>query len=152
LIIIACFKCNIALRTSGDEEEVHTLLGAGSEWYPNKYPCPRFGCTGLAEYSTGIQPTALAALELHEVTPQEAFAAFEGLGLPPERDCGETAVRGAFEKKVTNVGVRQLRGRNRSVIDWIEFEDGTRLFLAASGDGAVAYRLAKKFSYVEKNQ
>jgi hypothetical protein len=92
---------------------------------------------------------ALAGLEIHDVTPQEAFAALNGLGFPPERDCGETAVRQALTKKILNAGVRQIRGINRSVLEWLEFEDGTRLYLASSSDGAVVYRLARRFSYAE---
>lgn len=151
MIIIACLKCSTALRTSGDVAEVHTLIGQGCEWYPNKYPCPTDGCPGPAEYCQAIDSSAFSALHVHDVTPQEAFAALEGLGLPPERDCGETAVRLALEKKIVSAGTRQLHGVNRCVVEWLEFEDGTRLHLAASAEGAVAYRLSKPFSYVEKN-
>lgn len=150
MIVIACLKCSMALRTSGDPAEVHTLLGQGSEWYPDKYPCPRDGCPGPAEYCMSIDSMAFSALEVHDVTPQEAFAALEGLGLPPERDCGETAVRAALEKKITGAGTRQIRGMSRTVIEWLEFEDGTRMYLASSAEGAVAYRLSKPFSYAEK--
>jgi hypothetical protein len=87
---------------------------------------------------------------IHDITPQEAFAALNGLGFPPERDCGETAVRQAFASKITDVGVRQIRGANRSALEWIQFEDGTRLYVASSPHGAVVYRLAKRFSYVEQ--
>lgn len=149
MIIIACLKCNVALRTVGEDAEVHQLVGQGSEWYPDKYPCPTDGCPGPAEYCTGIQPSALAAMTLYEVTPQEAFSAFEGVGLPPERDCGETAVRLAFEKKIVGLGTRQLHGKNRTVVTWIEFEDGTRAYFGASSEGALVYRLSKRFSYVE---
>lgn len=149
MIIIACLRCSVGLRTSGDEAEVFTLLGPGSDWYPDKYPCPTDGCTGHSEFVTAIEPSALAALTIYDVSPQEAFAALNGLGLPPERDCGESAVREAFTKKIVGVGARQLRGQNRCAVDWIEFEDGTRLYLGASGDGALAYRLSKRFSYVE---
>jgi len=150
LIILACLRCNVGLRTCGDEAEVSTLLGPESECYPDQYPCPTDGCGGRAKYFESIDSAALSKLELHDVTPQEAFAALNGLGFPPERDCGETAVRQALTKKIANVGVRQVRGANRSVVEWLEFEDGTRLYLASSSDGAVAYRLARRFSYVEQ--
>lgn len=150
MITLACLRCNVGLRTYGDEAEVSVLLGPESEFYPDQYPCPTDGCGGRAQYLESIDPTALSRLEIHDVTPQEAFAALNGLGFPPERDCGETAVRQALTRKITDVGVRQVRGANRSVLEWIDFEDGTRLYLASSSDGAVVYRLARRFSYVEQ--
>jgi hypothetical protein len=149
LITLACLKCNTAIRTVGDNREVFALLGHGCEWYPDKYPCPKAGCDGLAQFMEAVAPTALSQLEIHDLTPYEAFAAFNGLGFPPERDCGETAVREAFKQSISKVGVRQLRGENRSVIDWIEFTDGVRIYLAASGAGAVVYRIARPFRYTE---
>lgn len=148
MITIACLRCNIGIRTYGDEVEVSSLLVEGSEWYPDQYPCPTDGCGGTAQYLESIDSAALSRLEIHDVTPQEGFAAFNGLGFPPERDCGETAVRAALKSPVVDVGVRQLRGSNRSVLEWLQLEDGTRLYLAASSEGAVVYRLAKRFSYV----
>jgi len=149
LITIVCLTCRVGLRTCGDEAEVSTLLGPESECYPDQYPCPTDGCVGRAQYLESIDPAALARLEIHEVTPQEAFAALNGLGFPPERDCGETAVRLALTHQVTEAGVRQIRGTNRSVLDWLQLDDGTRLYLASSSEGAVVYRLARRFSYVE---
>lgn len=151
MITIACMTCGTAIRTAGDEAEVYSLLGHGSEYYPDKYPCVAAGCRGHAQYLEAISPIAMAQLIIHDVTPQEAFAALNGLGLPPERDCGETAVRQALTGRVVDAGVRQIRGSNRSVLEWLLFEDGTRLFLAASGEGAVVYRLARPHSYVEQN-
>lgn len=150
MIIIACLTCHVGLRTSGDEAEVHALLAHGSEFYPDQYPCPTDGCPGKGQYLEAIDPAALSQLELHDVTPQEAFAALNGLGFPPERDCGETAVRQALTQKIVKSGVRQLRGANRSILDWLEFEDGTRMYLASSAEGAAVYRLSKRFSYTEK--
>lgn len=149
MITIVCLKCRTALRTVGSEAEVHSLLGPGSEYYPESYPCPTDGCDGKAKYLEAISPVALSQLKIYDLTPQEVFAALEGLGLPPERDCGETAVRKAFGSNVTEVGVRQLRGANRSILDWIQFADGTRLYVAASAEGAVVYRLARRHSYAE---
>lgn len=151
MIVIACLHCNVAIRTVGDEAEVYQLVGHGSEWYPDKYPCPTAGCPGLAQYLEAIDPNAARQLVIHDVTPQEAFAAIEGLGFPVERDCSETAVRQVFEHKITKTGVRQVRNSNRSIIDWIEFDNGVRMYLAASSDGAVVYRLAGQHSYVEQN-
>jgi hypothetical protein len=151
LITIACLKCNTAIRTVGEGSEIFGLVGHGCEWYPDKYPCPKSGCDGTAQYMEAVAPTAMSQLEVHDLTPYEAFAAFNGLGFPPERDCGETAVREAFKQPVARVGVRQLRGANRSALDWIEFADGVRIYLAASGDGAVVYRVARPFRYAEPN-
>jgi len=148
MITLTCQGCRTALRTVGEEVEVRNLVGPECDWYPDEYPCPV--CPGKMEYQTAITGSALAAMRVHDVTPQEAFAALSGLGLPAERDCGETAVLKAFERPIRSLGTRQLPGKNRTAIDWIEFEDGTRMFLASGIDGAVVYRIAPPRSFVQE--
>jgi hypothetical protein len=126
------------------------LFGEKSDWYPDKFPCPWVNCDGKGELLTSIQPEALAALSVHELTPQEAYVAFNGLGLPEEQDCGPTAVQVAFNKLVKKVNVALLKGTNRSIVNWIEFEDGTRLFLGATAAGAIVYRIAKPRSFTQE--
>jgi hypothetical protein len=97
MIIIACTDCATAVRVTGEHEELSHLLGEmNSEWYPDKYPCPASLCEGKAEFMEGIEPAAMRALTLYDLTPHEAFGAFHGLGLPGERDCGPTAVEKAL--------------------------------------------------------
>jgi hypothetical protein len=148
MILIACLKCGAAVRTVGDAAE--HLLGPQSEWYPNKYPCPRAECSGVCEYLQGVESSALQMLEIHDLSPEEAFIAFNGLGFPEEHDCGRTAVEKLFaEKRVKSVKVRQLPRQNRSVLEYIIFDDDTRLFLASSTEGATVYRVSKPHSYTK---
>jgi hypothetical protein len=83
------------------------------------------------------------SLDIVELSPQEAFAAFFGLGVPKERDCAEGAVRSLFETPVKSVDVKDIPNANRCVINSIEFEDGARLFLAPSLYGAVVYKIRR---------
>lgn len=152
MIIIACKDCGTAVRVSGEPEELSHLLGEmNTDWYPDKYPCPTAKCQGKAEFMEGIEPAAMSALTLHDLTPHEAFAAFHGLGLPGERDCGPTAVEKALlEHRVVKVGCALVRGTNRTVIYHLELEGGTVLYLGSSPFGAVAYRLSNSESAVSR--
>ena len=152
MITVVCTTCRMCIRTVGSEEEIDQLAGAASDWFPDKYPCARAGCEARAQYVEAIEPTALAALEVHDLTPLEAFAAFCHLGLPEERDCGETAVREVFsEQEVEAIGAHQIRGANRTILEWVRFKDGTRLYLASSTEGATVYRIATPHSYTGAN-
>lgn len=146
MIIIVCTQCGVGVRTHGEDTDV--LVGQSCEWYPNKYPCP-VQCGGQASCAE-VESLSLPALDIHDLTPQEAFAAFEGLGFPEEHDCGKAAVERLFvEQRVKSVKVVQLRHQNRSRLDHIEFENGTKLYLAAATEGAVVYRISNPHSYAE---
>jgi len=145
VIIIVCKDCGTGVRVSGEVEELSHLLGEfNKDWYPDKYPCPTAVCTGKAEFMEGIEPAALRMLNVHDLTPHEAYAAFHGLGLPTERDCGPTAVEKALlEHRVTAVDLQLVRGSNRSVVYSLTLDDGSRLYLGSSPFGAIVYRLSK---------
>lgn len=141
MITIVCNKCATAVRTVGEHEEVDVLLGEKSEWYPDKYPCP--SCSGMASMVDAIEPAALKALDLYDLTPQEAYSAFNGLGLPKERECGPMAVREAFKSPVKEIKCELIKGTNRTLLKHIIFEDGTRVYFGSSPYGATVYRIAK---------
>lgn len=150
MIFFVC-ECGLALRTVGDPEEVDCLVGTRCEMYPNNYKCPQYGCGGRMQFAESIESESLAKLDVVDLTPSEVFSAFNGLGLPKERDCGETAVRELLMgQKVTGVELRQIRGANRTVVHSIELEGGRRVHLAASPDGPVAYRISSLRRYVEE--
>ena len=150
MITLVCTQCGTAVRIMGIHEEASYLFGEQSDWYPDKYPCPKAGCKGLAKIVETIEPSALLTLDMYELTPQEAFAAFHGLGFPEEKDCSVTAVEQAFERSpVKHVQTHMIKGTHRTIIDWIEFENGTRVYLAGSAWGALAYRLSKPYSYAQ---
>ena len=133
---------------SGDPEEI---MGLFRDWMPDNFPCCNANCNNKkAELVESIDPGVMNMWTIFQVTAHEAFSAMQGLGLPEERDCGPTAVKAAFEKPVKDLAVRLVKGTNRSVIDHIEFDDGTRLYLGASAYGAIVYRIAPKRSFVEE--
>ena len=151
MITIVCTQCGTAVRVMGISEEVSHLFGEQSEWYPDKFPCPRVGCAGKAGIVETIEPSALLTLDMHELTPQEAFAAFHGLGFPEEKDCSATAVEQAFARSpVKRVQTHKVKGTHRSIIQWFELEDNTRIYLAGSAWGALVYRISKPHSYAEE--
>lgn len=116
-------------------------MGPNSEWWPASYPCPK--CRSLAHTIEAVGPDALAALDVYDLNPQEAYSAFNGLGLPQERECGPTAVRLAFQNPIKFIKARLIKGSNRSVLDSIEFADGSVMYFGASPYGAIVYRISE---------
>ena len=49
------------------------------------------------------------------------------------------------------VCIKQIRNSHRSIIEYLQLEDGTRVYLASSSYGATVYRVAPPHSYVEAN-
>jgi hypothetical protein len=146
MIFIICPQCKLALHVVGDDAETHQLFGEGTTFAERGYACPR--CTGgMAAY--GSLPSN-AGFNPYTLSPQEAFAALNGLGMPEEKDCVPEVIRTEFKKSVKSLAVRWVRGTNRSIIDHIEFEDGTKMYLGASPQGAIVYRISPPFSYTEE--
>lgn len=143
MITLACLTCHIALRTSSENyEELDFLVGMNSEWYPDRYPCPRSGCQGKMTLTDTIAAHELELLEIHDLTPQEAFQAIQGMGLPGEKDCNVENVRQFFMSPIREVDVSPLPGTDRSIVRSLTAADGTRLFLGSSPFGVVVYRIA----------
>lgn len=154
MIHIICMECKHGLCVSpgdmhGRLSEAEALLGHGSEFYPDKYPC--WHCKEkMAEFVAVADVAALRLINIHDVSPQEAMAAIHGLGLPDEQDCSAAAVERLFEgQKVTRVFATSIRNSHRSILKVIEFADGSKLHLGSSAFGATVYRISKPHSYVE---
>jgi len=144
VINIVCQKCSTAVRISGDPDEMESLFGK-----IDKYRCPT--CQELAEEVDAIEPAALHALDVHDLEPSEAYAAFHGLGFPEEQECGPSAVVDLFRTfPVKDVKCEVIKGSNRSIVYNIEFSDGTKMYLGSSPYGATVYRIQKPYSYVER--
>lgn len=147
MIFICCLTCRCALRVSGLQQEVDYLVGQGSEFWPDKYAC--YNCGGAAQgmLTPQVGAEVLASLTVTDVAPAEAFAALNGLGLPPERLCCSEVIAPLFEKCGITVRGRDIRGTTRTILDEITFPDGTRIYLAGSAQGAVVYRVVPPHSY-----
>jgi len=146
MIFIICKTCGFVLRISpGQEGEAESLFGRTSEWYPDRYPCAR--CDGTAELQATVEGPFATPVD---VSPGEALACLNGLGLPSERDCHGAYVSELLtSKRVTKVVTRSIPGARRCVIDHIDLEDGTKVYFGASTFGATVYRVTPPFSYVE---
>jgi hypothetical protein len=151
MILIICQPCALCIRIMGDPEEISHLIGEKSDFWPDKYVCPRCekSCEGIAEID--VDPSAYLAVELVDVNAQEAFAAMHGMGLPHEGDCRKLVLEGLLKEQP----VRKLHGRNiphtnRCSVDCLELWDGSKLYFAAGAEGAVVYRITRPTSYVEK--
>lgn len=113
------------------------------------YACP--WCGEQAELVDTVSPQALDKLQLADVSPLEAVAALNGLGLPDERECSPAAVRLLLEgATITSVQTRTIRNSHRCVVDHLVLVDGTRVYLAASSYGATVYRISRPGSYAER--
>lgn len=98
-----------------------------------------------------VEARSLAELTVHDVSPQEAFAALHGLGLPSERECSPAAVREVMVgATIRSVGTRTIQNSHRAALEYIELENGTRIYVASGSGGAVIYRISQPESYVQK--
>lgn len=149
MIHIVCLSCGFGLRVSpGVDDEVEGVIGPEDPWYPDRYPCQQ--CGELAGIVPNIDGGVFSKLNLIDVSPFEALAALNGLGLPQERECSPSAVENTLTgARIRRVATRVIKNSHRSVLEFIELEDGTRVYLASSTFGATVYRISPKGSYVE---
>lgn len=133
------------LRVVGfDADELKTLIGHDSEWFPDRYPCPVCSeCMSIHTKCPEADPKCV------DLTTQEAFSVFSGAGLPEEQECSATRVQELFrDLKVVRVGTRHIRGTNRCTLERIELEGGIILHLAASTHGACVYRIQAPLAFL----
>lgn len=140
MILVACLPCGLVLRIIGDPQELQ-LVGPGSDFWPNAFPCPYCEKNAIGMKETEADPNALSALKVIDLTPQDAFIAFNGMGLPREQKCTKEHVEQLFQMPVRRVRGHQT-STDRFLLERIEFWDGTMLYLGASPEGAIVYRIA----------
>jgi len=149
MVFIACTytECDFVAQISGlDEEEAEYLIGPKSDWYPDRYPCPKCGerCACFIKLAEGDRVT-------HVLTAKEAFIAFSGAGMPGEQECSASRVEKLLtEHPITKVHTRHIRGTNRCTLDRLELADGTVLHLGSSTHGACVYRVVGAPTYAEE--
>jgi hypothetical protein len=150
MILIICTKCPFALRVMPagltQVEELETLVGTKSEFWPNKYSCAQ--CGAHAEGALEDQVAQWSWADVRDVTPHEAFAAMHGMGLPEEQKCSVEVLDGLLrEKPVRRVHGKDVRGSNYALIESLELWDGTLVYFGSGADGAVVYRVQPPVSY-----
>lgn len=149
MILILCPRCKCALRVTGDLSEMNSLVGPNSEFWPDKFTC--FRCEKPAQGFLEAEVSIKTAIEIKEVSPQEAYAAIHGLGLMTERDIDQLVVETLLrEHPVRRISAKDIPGGGRVMVDHIELWDGTRLHFGSSNDGAVIYRITRPHSYADK--
>lgn len=147
MILIICMPCALAIRVLpqvGRMDEIEELVGRKSTFWPDQFPCPR--CEKMAKgiLESTADPRALQLLEVRDLTAFEAFGAVSGLGFPDEQDCTLDVLHELLrEQPIRKLHGANVRGCTRSVIEAIELWDGTKIYLGASPDGAVAYRATR---------
>lgn len=149
MIVVVCtnIECRTIFRVIGDPHEVYSLIGEGSEWWPNKYTCPLCGQQATAEHESSID---LRGMEVRDLEVQEMFQALYGMGLPEEQVCTYDVLgKIFFNQRVQAIGGHAVSGTNRFCLEWLEFSDGTKMYFGASAHGALIYRVAKKISHTE---
>ncbi len=149
MIVILCPRCLFAMRIIGKPEEVDMLVGSRSDYWPDKYTCPRCDGSARGVLEIEIDSKAMSKLDLVDLTPEEAFAALNGLGIPTEHKCFLEVVQALLKYPIKNVKGEDVPGTTRSVIHSIELVDGTKIYLGSSPLGAVVYRITPPFSYKE---
>lgn len=146
MIIVICRDCQVAFRIIGDLDASRALVGPTSDFWPNRFPCPlcRKSIIGAFEYE--VSPALLAVLTLRELTPQEAFLAFNEMGLPEERDCKKSQIEELFTTPIRGIsGKETITGR--FILEHIEFWDGSKIYLGAAPGGAIIYKISSPPNY-----
>ena len=147
MIVVLCNACMTAARVFGEEAELYSLIGEGSQFWPDKFKCVRCEGPAMGVNEAQIDVTLVPALTWKEYTAQELFSIQMGLGPPEERGCDVETVRSIFkQQRVVQVQGKTVPNTTRTTIDCLIFADGTRLYLGASSHGAVVYRIAKPFT------
>lgn len=147
MIFIVCEKCLTAIQVTGDLVEADHLVGKQSEFYPDRYRCPR--CDGQATccLAPEVDNDLREKSTILHLTPSEAYQALCGFGVPAEQTCCEEVVIPLFERAGIKVVGMRPRGKFYFRIEELTFPDGTTLFLSASSHGAVVYRVRASNPY-----
>lgn len=151
MILIACLNCGFGIRVMPScvtdprsIQEVHQLVGEHSTFWPDQFKCPRCGNPARGMLEQKADPKAVALLELRDLTPHEAFQAFNNLGLPEEQDASLAEVQRLLLKyPVCKVVGSDVAGMKRTILDSLELLDGTRVYFGAGSEGACIYRIVK---------
>lgn len=158
MILIVCLPCAYAIRVMPSNvsdarsvQELEQLVGTRSEYWPNKYSCPRCDKPARGLLEQDADPRVLRAMHVQEATPQEAFAAMNGLGFPDEQKCSLEAVQALLlETPVRKVIGKNVTGAERTIVDALELWDGTKVHFGAGAEGAVIYRITRPTSYAAR--
>lgn len=151
-LVVVCPGCGAVFRVLQTEQgtDVDHLVGRNSTYWPDGYTCPRCGSAAQGCDELDL-PRGAQTTDVLDLTAGELLAALHGLGLPDEQQCD-------FDRVATLLTTTRLKriegstvaGTNRCMLDHLQLEDGTKIYLGASSHGAVVYRVVKPTSYVQR--
>lgn len=147
-MITLCANCRTAVRVLSPEGNILE----GSQWFPNKYPCPKCSADSQVIEERLIPADILPLITFIDLTSLEAFVAYSGVGLPKEKEfTGEAIQQLLRETPIRRVVGEDVKGGSgRFILEYLELWDGTQLYFGASPAGAVIYRIKNRGSYVEE--
>jgi hypothetical protein len=150
-LLIICRACPVVLRVMDEDAKVDLLVGRASSFWPDGYVCVRCGKKAECLNEDRVDPNILRVHGVQDLTPEEAFAAMHGLGLPAEQSCSLDDVTELLKTvPIRRVRGTQVLGQARTVLESLELWDGTRVYFGAAPEGAVIYRIARPHSYATK--
>lgn len=152
LVICAKLTCKTVTRIYANSAgELTGLVGEASGWWPDKYHCPNCEGTATAVYEGQIDPKEFDGFNVRELEAQDFFRFMMGVGLPEESDCTLEVLTDVFKAgKVGKLAGHRIAGTKRFCVEWLEMEDGTRLYFGASAHGATIFRIVRKTNFAEK--
>lgn len=147
MLFVPCEHCFSAVRVLDVDTD---LVGAGSEFWPDKYTCVVCTAPCRAYAESEVSATTLLRMKVHDLTSAEYLNALAGNGLPHEMQCDVPTVQELFQKPVRAVALEPVPGTTRSILQALEFADGTLMYLGSSPLGAVIYRITRQPSTESK--
>jgi len=149
ITMLACDACLTVIRVFGDAEVIDNLIIGHSKWTAG-WPCVSDNChefmrrvTDTEEVSGVFAAADSTLLHVNELSPEDAFSALCGLGLPEEIGTQPEVIRALLlSNKVRDIQNWQAAS-GRTVLDWLELENGVRIHLASSPAGPVVYKITR---------
>jgi hypothetical protein len=152
LVVCSSITCKTVTRIyAGSVSELTGLVGERSEWWPNKYQCPSCNEQATAAYEGRVDPNEFQGFNVRELEAADFFRFMMGVGLPEEQDCRLEVLVEIFKAgKVAKIAGHSIKGTKRYCVDWLEMEDGTKLYFGASAHGATVFRITKRPNFSEQ--
>ena len=149
ITMLACDNCLMVIRVLGDAEVIDNLIIRHSKWTAG-WPCVSENChecmrrvTDTEEVSGIFAAADTSLIRVNELSPEDAFKALCGLGLPEEIGALPEVIRALLlSNKVKDIQNWQSAS-GRTVIDWLELENGVRIHLASSPAGPIVYKITR---------
>lgn len=146
LFVCTSTTCGARFRVVGEPLEVDSLLGKSSDFWPNGYVCPTCAAPADVNYEVGGEPSGPTSI----LEAQEMFRAQMGLGLPDEQNCQRAVVEKIFrQQRIRRLAGHDIPGAMGFCIEFLEMEDGTRIYFCASSHGAVVYRISAPINHAD---